>query len=51
MSIIKQLAKRDHDKEQDVQLSCASSSVSSLKNDENLMHFDYYVLIDWLLTL
>ena len=36
MSIIRQLAKRDYHKEQDVQPSCERSSVSGPKNDENL---------------
>ena len=33
----KQLTKRDHHKEQDVQTSCTRSSVSSPKNDKNLI--------------
>ena len=35
--IIKQLTKRDHHKEQDVQTFCTRSSVSSLKNDKILI--------------
>ena len=50
MSIIRQLAKCDHHKEQDMQLSCTRSSVSSPKIDENI-YFSYYVLVDWLLIL
>ena len=49
MTIIRQLAKRDHHKEQDVQTSCARRSVTSPKNDENLIQeanskcFNYYI--------
>ena len=57
MSIIRELAKHDHHKEQDVQSSSTRPSVSRPKNDENLIqeahskYFNYYVLEDWLLIL
>ena len=56
MSIIRQLAKNDHHKDQDEQTSCTRSSVSSPKNDKNLIqeanskYFNYYNSIDWLLV-
>ena len=37
MFIIRQLTKHDHHKEQDVQTPCTRSSVSSPKNDKNLI--------------
>ena len=57
MSIIRELAKHDNHKEQDVQSSCTRRSVSRPKNDKNLIqeahskYFNYYVLEDWLLIL
>ena len=57
MSIIGQLAKRDHHKEKDVQRSCTRSPVPAAKNEENLIeeansrYFNCYILIDWLLIL
>ena len=56
MSIIRQLAKNDHHKDQDEQTSCTRSSVSSPKNDKNLIqeanskYFNYFNSIDWLLV-
>ena len=53
MSIIRQLAKRDHDKK----ARCTRSYVSSTKNDKNMIQeanskeFNYYVLMHWLLNL
>lgn len=50
MSIIRQLAKRDHDKK-------ARCYASSTKNDKNMIQeanskeFNYYVLMHWLLNL
>ena len=57
MSNIRELAKHDYHKEQDVQPSCTRRSVSRPKNDKNLIqeahgkYFNYYVLEGWLLIL
>ena len=57
VSFIRQLAKRDHHKEHDMQPSCTRCSTSRPKNDENHIqeadsnHLNYYVLVDWLLIL
>ena len=57
MFIIRQAAKHDLGREEDVQLSCTKSSVSSPKNHKHLIqeanskHFTYYALTDWLFIL